>query len=235
MNQNDINAEFYDLIYSDEKGELVTSAECTLISSLAGEPSKSILDVGAGTGRHAVRLAEMGYKVTAIDLSKGMLKILKEKNVQGLKVVYCNIYKYKTKVKYDMIIMMWNVFNEIALTKKDARRLISKLRKMLNKDGKILINIENVSEDKVYIPEFKFEKEIKGLGKVKVDWTNIKVDPKTNVTISKEQIWVNSKIQKPALIKQRWWKLNEIKKIVIKNLSLNKIENNNELYFIISS
>ncbi|MCB0186742.1 MAG: class I SAM-dependent methyltransferase [Caldilineaceae bacterium] len=32
-----------------------------------------ILDVGCGTGRHAVELARRGYQVTGLDFSAGML------------------------------------------------------------------------------------------------------------------------------------------------------------------
>jgi len=38
-------------------------------------PSQShILDVGCGSGRHAVELAQRGFQVTGIDISIGMLR-----------------------------------------------------------------------------------------------------------------------------------------------------------------
>lgn len=36
-------------------------------------PGSSILDMGCGTGRHAVEFATRGFKVTGVDLSQGML------------------------------------------------------------------------------------------------------------------------------------------------------------------
>lgn len=39
-----------------------------------------ILDIGAGTGRYSVALAEEGYDVTAVELVKYNLGILKKKN-----------------------------------------------------------------------------------------------------------------------------------------------------------
>jgi malonyl-CoA O-methyltransferase len=39
----------------------------------------AVLDVGAGTGRHAIRLAERGALVTALDFSEGMLARAREK------------------------------------------------------------------------------------------------------------------------------------------------------------
>ena len=46
---------------------------------LEGKPGASILDVGAGTGRYSVALAEEGYDVTAVELVKHNLGILKSK------------------------------------------------------------------------------------------------------------------------------------------------------------
>ena len=45
-----------------------------LIEALELSPGCSILDVGCGTGRHAVELARRGFVVTGIDLSPGMLE-----------------------------------------------------------------------------------------------------------------------------------------------------------------
>lgn len=51
-----------------------SDAEVEFLVTLLRLPAGSrILDVGCGTGRHAVRLAKRGYRVTGIDLSAGML------------------------------------------------------------------------------------------------------------------------------------------------------------------
>jgi len=42
-------------------------------------PGASILDVGCGTGRHAVELARKGFAVTGIDLSSGMVTQARDK------------------------------------------------------------------------------------------------------------------------------------------------------------
>ena len=49
------------------------------VASLTPQDIK-ILDIGAGTGRYSVALAEEGYDVTAVELVKYNLGILKQKN-----------------------------------------------------------------------------------------------------------------------------------------------------------
>jgi cyclopropane fatty-acyl-phospholipid synthase-like methyltransferase len=44
-----------------------------ILDELNLSPGCSILDMGCGTGRHAVELARRGYQVTGVDISSGML------------------------------------------------------------------------------------------------------------------------------------------------------------------
>ena len=45
-----------------------------LIDALGLRAGDSVLDVGCGTGRHAIQLARRGHRVTGVDLSAGMLE-----------------------------------------------------------------------------------------------------------------------------------------------------------------
>ena len=58
-----------------------------MIKEYLTSPEMKILDVGCGTGRHAINLATRGYNhITAVDLSPGMIgaarEVAKKKNVQ---------------------------------------------------------------------------------------------------------------------------------------------------------
>jgi len=46
---------------------------------LGADRSKRILDIGCGTGRHAIELVKRGYHVTGFDLSEGQLRLAREK------------------------------------------------------------------------------------------------------------------------------------------------------------
>ena len=66
-------ADQYDLLYGDKDYE----AECDLLGELFrryGDGNiHAILDLGCGTGSHAIPLAQRGYQVTGVDRSPGML------------------------------------------------------------------------------------------------------------------------------------------------------------------
>jgi SAM-dependent methyltransferase len=68
---------FFDLHapkYMQEPFVRATEEEVSFLLEELSLPAGSwILDVGCGTGRHAVALAQAGYRVTGIDLSSGML------------------------------------------------------------------------------------------------------------------------------------------------------------------
>ncbi|MBD3379534.1 MAG: methyltransferase domain-containing protein [Candidatus Omnitrophica bacterium] len=57
-----------------------TAGECDFIEQEANHnKSLKILDIGCGTGRHAIELTKRGYNVTGVDLSEAQIKRAKEK------------------------------------------------------------------------------------------------------------------------------------------------------------
>jgi len=72
--------ENYAQVYDNENFTKGTIGECDFIEKeLKFNKSLKILDVGCGTGRHAIELTKRGYNVTGIDLSESQLKRAKEK------------------------------------------------------------------------------------------------------------------------------------------------------------
>jgi len=65
-------ARYYDLIYRDKD----YAAEAAFIHSLIHEYApngRALLDLGCGSGQHAIHLAQHGYSVVGVDRSEGML------------------------------------------------------------------------------------------------------------------------------------------------------------------
>jgi SAM-dependent methyltransferase len=54
-----------------------THGEATFVTGLADPPAR-VLDAGCGTGRVAIRLAELGYAVVGVDIDASMLAMARE-------------------------------------------------------------------------------------------------------------------------------------------------------------
>jgi len=61
-------------IYDGEGNPLLPLEEPQVVRALGEVAALSLLDVGCGTGRHALRCATAGAQVTAVDFSSGMLE-----------------------------------------------------------------------------------------------------------------------------------------------------------------
>ncbi len=58
-----------------------TAGECGFIEQeINRDKSVKIIDIGCGTGRHAIELAKRGYNVTGVDLSEDQIKRAREKS-----------------------------------------------------------------------------------------------------------------------------------------------------------
>jgi len=72
--------ENYSYKYDKEVYVQGTLGECDFIEQEIGrDRSKKIIDIGCGTGRHAIELAKRGYNVTGVDLSENQIKRAREK------------------------------------------------------------------------------------------------------------------------------------------------------------
>lgn len=72
--------ENYAKTYDKETFTQGTVGEVDFIESeINFDKTKKILDIGCGTGRHAIELAKRGYQVTGVDLSESQLKRAAEK------------------------------------------------------------------------------------------------------------------------------------------------------------
>jgi SAM-dependent methyltransferase len=104
----------YDRIYGEKEYE----RECDLLAELfrthAGQPVRSVLDLGCGTGSHAVRLAERGFRVVGVDASGAMLARAREKaRAPGagaaLAFVESDVRGFRSPETFDAVLMMFAV------------------------------------------------------------------------------------------------------------------------------
>jgi len=94
--------------YDDEPFVQATEEEVAfLIEQLNLPKGASILDVGCGTGRHSVALAQHGFAVTGIDLSEDMLKKARARATASNThptFLQCDATKYASEPVFDAAI-----------------------------------------------------------------------------------------------------------------------------------
>ncbi|MEI7578878.1 MAG: class I SAM-dependent methyltransferase [bacterium] len=230
MSPNDPTAQFYDL--KDEVALEITDAEVALINTIVESPAK-ILDIGCGTGRHLIPLNKSRHHLFGLDNSREHLKILRAKYPQA-KFQQTNFWDFQTKEKFDLIILMWNAFNEIVLEDQELIEFFKKCQQFLQPRGKILINFMNFPKLDLSHWHAESGRELDGI-KYKFSWQVQDFDPETNTTISKETIsWLEVEIS--TEIKQRWWQLAEIERVATDfgfNSEAKSLSVNDDIYLIL--
>jgi len=87
-----------------------TQGECDFIERELGfDKSLKIIDVGCGTGRHAIELTKRGYSVVGIDLSEAQLRRARKKAAaEGLEIqfVQCDARNLPFENEFDAAIMI---------------------------------------------------------------------------------------------------------------------------------
>lgn len=121
-------ADFYDQLYEDKDYE----KECAFIKQIFETHStkeiRSVLDLGCGTGSHALIFANMGYDVTGIDLSEAMLGIAQTKAAESdknLKFQKQDIRHLELAQQFDAAVAMFAVMGYQTSNKDFEDTLIS--------------------------------------------------------------------------------------------------------------
>lgn len=116
MSSFGVYARYYDLFY----GEKDYAGEAAFVHGILREhglPAAEILEIGCGTGRHALELAAHGHGVHGIDLSEGMLERAAElragagAHTESLSFEFGDARTYRSGRTFDAVISLFHVMS----------------------------------------------------------------------------------------------------------------------------
>lgn len=130
------DAEAYDIADPTDTGG-------TFYRALAREAGGPVLEIGCGTGRIAIPIAQMGFPVTGLDIVPGMIERARHKSA-GLpaKWVVGDGRSFRLDEQFHLIFLTGNVF-QFFLTNADQAALLERVNAHLHPDGLFAFETRN--------------------------------------------------------------------------------------------
>jgi len=138
-----------------------------MIKEYLRDPEMKILDVGCGTGRHAISLATKGYRnITAIDLSRSMIKagkeVAKRKNVQ-VDFRVCDARELPFENEFDAVLCLCEGAFGLLENDDENYKVLKAVQRSLRKHGIFILTALSLFRDDKFDPmtcRLEFEEEM---------------------------------------------------------------------------
>lgn len=136
-------ARVYDATFRDKNYEHDCEYLETAFQRHAMRRPERILDLGAGTGTHALILGKRGYQVTCVDRSAAMLAVAQAKASAAqvdLETVVADLRDVNLGVKFDVVLSMFTVLGYMVETS-DVLRAFASARRHLRPGGLLIFDV----------------------------------------------------------------------------------------------
>jgi SAM-dependent methyltransferase len=144
MSQFNLYAAYYDLLYRDKD----YAAEARYVDGLvkrALPTASSLLEMGCGTGGHAVELARLGYTVHGVDLSPGMVERAQQRGAASaefrsqLSFEQGDVRSVRASRSFDAVISLFHVVS-YQTTNADLAAVVATARAHLEPGGVLVFD-----------------------------------------------------------------------------------------------
>lgn len=127
-------AEFFDMLHEG-------CGDAERYVSVLGTYGNKVLELGSGTGRIAIPLAEAGFRVTGIEYEPDMIALMEKKDYprDRLKVVRADARRFSLDERFDVILLSCNFLNHFTEAP-DVVSILSCCKAHLEPDGYIIID-----------------------------------------------------------------------------------------------
>jgi len=147
-----------------------------LISRVPCDESRLILDVGAGSGRHSVALAKLGFEVVSIDVSFNMLRHLllramRERLEERIHVIVCDMCSIPIRSNVSTGLIAVASIHHIPLRSNRVKAL-REMRRVVKRDAPIIVTVWSLLQPRLFLKAlyYKLIKGVKEFGDVLIPW-----------------------------------------------------------------
>ena len=133
--------DYYDLFFKGEDGDTSFYVE------EAQEAGSPVLELGCGTGRILIPVAEAGVEITGLDASKDMLSSIRHKvselgeSVRSrIAIVEADMTGFSLGRRFNLVMIPCRTFLQL-LTPEDQRAALLCIREHLADDGRLIMNM----------------------------------------------------------------------------------------------
>jgi ubiquinone/menaquinone biosynthesis C-methylase UbiE len=131
-------AKYYDLCYSGKDYVKETKFLEALIKKHKIK-GKKILEVGSGTGNHAVCLEKKGFDIIGVDLNEEMLAVARKKS-KKIKFVQGDMRSFNIKDEFDIILCLFSTMH-YNTNVSDLKKTLKNFYKHLKKGGLLIFDM----------------------------------------------------------------------------------------------
>lgn len=137
-------AQYYDLLYQEKSYEQEVAYVTSLINRYAPQAT-TVLDLGCGTGKHALGFAQHGYSVQGVDLSAHMInqaQQLKQQHPQYVSYLTFEVGDARTfqvPQTFDVVVSLFHVFS-YQTTQSDIMQFLKTITSHLKPGGLVIFD-----------------------------------------------------------------------------------------------
>jgi SAM-dependent methyltransferase len=195
-------ARTYDAWVRDWPGEL------DFYRSMAGRmPVAETLELGAGTGRIAIRLARAGFRVTGLDLSAEMLAVAESKSatIPRLRWVLADMRTFELGRRFGLVIAPGHAFQNL-LTTEDQLACLERALTHLLPTGTLVLHVDH--QDIAWLGD------IHGSGAGVFEPAETFVHPGSGRQVRASRAWAYERATQTAITTTVWEELDESGEVV---------------------
>lgn len=146
------NSPFYHILYKDrdeaEAGKFIEN----LMDFLKLKKECQIIDLACGKGRHSLKLNQLGYRVTGLDLSPENIEEASKSANERLNFAVHDMRKVYANKEADLVLNLFTSFGYFANTA-DNLKTLNAVRKNLKYKGVLVIDFLNATKTMQHLVE----------------------------------------------------------------------------------